>query len=202
MPELSKEPTAQQRELPEPWEGNRPVPWLVLGLIAVLFVWALSYIWFTHQQAPAAWGDRRSAADFPVASATSNKTGATTADGGKLYAANCVACHQATGAGLPGVFPPLADSEWVLGEPTVLVQILLHGISGELTVGSATYNGMMPAFGSTFNDVELAALASHIRSSFGNTAEPVSADLVKEQRAAVSRDQPWQGDADLKGLAP
>jgi len=199
MPEFTKKVDAQKREMPEPWEGNQPVPWLVLVLIVGLFIWALSYIWFTHQQLPAEYGDRRTAADFQVAASDADD-GGTTADGGKLYAAHCVACHQANGAGVPGVFPPLAKSEWVEGEPKVLVQILLHGISGELTVGSETYNGMMPAF-NKLSDNELAALASHVRTNFGNSADAIDAAFVKEQRDAIDRDEPWQGDADLNDLA-
>lgn len=197
MSDSSKKMEAQRREMPEPWEGNRPVPWLVITVVASLFLWAVGYIWFTHQPNPAAYGDRRTAVDFPLATTEGTQD---SVDGGKLYTANCLACHQATGAGLPGVFPPLAGSEWVNGEPAVLVQILLHGVTGELTVDGTSYNGQMPAFGDKFSDAELAALATHIRSEFGNTAEAVSAATVSEQRTAIERDQPWQGDADLQGL--
>lgn len=197
MSETSKKIEAQQREMPEPWEGNRPVPWLVISIIAGLFIWSIGYIWVTHQESPASYGDRRSAADFKVA-ASENDGGAV--DASKLYTAHCLACHQATGEGLPGVFPPLADSEWVTGDATVLVQILLHGITGDLTVGGTVYNGQMPAFGDKLDDKELAALASHIRSEFGNSAAEVSVSDVTEQRTAVDRDEPWQGDADLESL--
>lgn len=197
MSDSSKKMEAQRREMPEPWEGNRPVPWLVITVVASLFLWAVGYIWFTHQPNPAAYGDRRTAVDFPLATTEGTQD---SVDGGKLYTANCLACHQATGAGLPGVFPPLAGSEWVNGEPAVLVQILLHGVTGELTVDGTSYNGQMPAFGDKFSDAELAALATHIRSEFGNTAEAVSAATVSEQRTAIERDQPWQGDADLQAL--
>lgn len=189
---------AQQREMPEPWEGTRPIPWIVILIAAGLFVWAIAYIWFTHQTIPAAYGDRRSAADFQVAATTGADAGVI--DGAKLYATHCVACHQATGAGLPGVFPPLTDSEWVTGKPEVLIQILLHGVSGELTVKGTVYSGLMPAFGDTLNDDELAALLTHIRADFGNAAEPVPAALIAQQRTEVERDTPWQGDAELEAL--
>ena len=197
MSESSKKLEAQQREMPEPWEGNRPVPWLVLGIIAGLFLWAVGYIWITHQDAPPSFGDRRSLADFEHASAGDD----TDIDAGKLYAANCVACHQAEGQGVPGAFPPLGDSEWVVGEPAVLVQILLHGVHGELTVGDDVYDGDMPPFGDKFSDGEMAALATHLRTSFGNDASAVEADLIEEQREAhADRDLPWNGDEDLNAL--
>lgn len=189
---------AQQREMPEPWEGTRPIPWIVVLIAAGLFFWAIGYIWFTHQTSPASYGDRRSAADFQVAASTGADQGAI--DGAKLYATHCVACHQAKGAGLAGVFPPLSDSEWVIGKPEVLIQILLHGVSGELTVKGNVYSGQMPPFADTLDDNELAALLTHIRADFGNTAEPIPATLIAQQRADIERDTPWQGDAELETL--
>lgn len=198
MLEPSSKTEAQKREMPEPWEGARPIPWLVIAIVAGAFLWAIGYIWFTHQSNPASYGDRRTALDFQVTAAAGGEGGVI--DGSKLYATHCVACHQATGAGLPGVFPPLAASEWVVGDPKVLIQILLHGVSGELTVQDTVYNGLMPAFGDKMNDKELAALLTHIRADFGNTAEPVLAEMITQQRAEVERDTPWEGDADLASL--
>lgn len=198
MLEPSSKTEAQQREMPEPWEGTRPIPWVVITIVAGMFLWAIGYIWFTHQTIPASYGDRRTAQDFQVVAGAGSQDGAI--DGGKLYATHCVACHQATGAGLAGVFPPLAGAEWVIGEPKVLIQILLHGVSGELTVQDTVYNGQMPAFGDKMNDSELAALLTHIRTDFGNTAEPIQAEMIARQREEVERDTPWQGDADLASL--
>ncbi|WP_269496963.1 c-type cytochrome [Castellaniella sp. S9] len=179
----------QRREQPEPYEGSRPVPKLVLTIIGALFVWAAYYIWATYNPMPANLGDDRVAADFAVPVA---------ADGGQLYTANCVACHQASGAGVPGVFPPLAGSEWVIGDPAVAVRIILHGVKGPLTVMGTQYNGEMPHFKEKFSDAELAAVVSHIRTSFGNTAGEVDAKLVQQEREAT-KDHPdhWNGDEEL-----
>lgn len=196
MSDASKKIEAQQREMPEPWEGNRPVPWVVITIVAGLFLWSVGYIWSTYQGVPSEYGDWRSAADFAQASAGADGG---SIDGGKLYAANCVACHQASGDGVAGVFPPLGGSEWVVGQPEVLVQILLHGVTGELTVKGTTYKGEMPAF-AKLDDGELAALATYIRTEFGNEADAVGAELVAAQRAAIDRDQPWQGDEELASL--
>src|SRR3546814_618651 len=143
MSERSKKMEAQQREMPEPYEGNRPVPWLVIIIVSAVFIWAIGYIWTTHQTNPPSYGDRRTAQDFQVAASSS--VGAI--DGAQIYAAQCVACHQAGGQGLPGVFPPLAGSEWVTGKAALTVQIVLHGVAGELTVKGTQYNGMMPKIG-------------------------------------------------------
>jgi mono/diheme cytochrome c family protein len=123
------------------------------------------------------------------------------ADGAQLYSAHCVACHQATGLGLAGVFPPLAGSEWVLGLEQVAANILLHGVSGKLTVKDTVYNGQMPPFKDKLNDAEIAAVLNYVRSSFGNSAGKIAADLVKAERAAgKDRKDAWNGDDDLNKL--
>ncbi len=197
MSDTERELNAQKREMPEPSEGSRPIPWVVLVIVGAVFVSALAYLGMSEQVNDPSIGDHRVAADFVVAK------GSTTGpvDGAQVYAAHCVACHQATGAGLPGVFPPLAGSEWVLGKPSVAVQIVLHGIDGSLTVKGTVYKGQMPTFKDKLSDKEIAAVLSHVRSSFGNQAGKIDDALVKAQRAATqSHDKPWNGDAELAGL--
>lgn len=183
----------QRREQPEPYEGSRPIPKLVLSIIAALFIWAIWYLYTEYSPMPPAVGDDRVSADFIVPVG---------ADGGQLYAANCVACHQATGAGVPGVFPPLSNSEWVDAEdPGVPVRIVLHGVNGPLTVEGVEYHGEMPHFQEKFSDEEVAAVVNHIRTSFGNSASTIDAKLVAQIREDT-KDQttPWKGDEDLRLL--
>src|SRR5258708_9652559 len=111
-------------------------------------------------------------------------SGSAAVDGGQLFAAKCVACHQATGLGLPGVFPPLAGSEWVLGSDKILVQIPLHGISGSVQVKGTTYNGAMPVF-NALSDAEIAAVLSYVRSTWGNSAAGGSPATVAGGRKAT-----------------
>lgn len=189
---------AQARENPDPHERNRPVPVLVLLMVTALLVWAVCYIFFTqHDDAPEL-GDQRTLATLEAA----EKAGAAgVADGAQIYSANCVACHQATGLGLPGVFPPLAGSEWVLAADKVAVNIMLHGVSGKLTVKGTVYNGQMPAFKDKLGDAEIAAVLSHIRSNFGNAGGKISPDVVAAEReAGKNRKDPWNGDEDLSQL--
>ncbi|MEO6985536.1 MAG: cytochrome c [Paralcaligenes sp.] len=197
MSDPEQELNAQKREMPEPKEGSRPIPWVVLIVVAAVFASAVAYLGMSKQVNDPSIGDHRTAADFVVAKGSS--TGP--ADGAQIYAANCVACHQASGAGLPGVFPPLAGSEWVLGKPSVAVQIVLHGVDGSLTVKGNVYKGEMPTFKDKLSDKEIAAVLSHIRSSFGNKADQIDEALVKAQRAATkSHEKPWNGDAELASL--
>lgn len=179
----------QRREKPEPYEQSRPVPALVLTVIGIMFVWAVWYLFNTYNPMPSELGDNRVSADFMVP---------VSVDGGQLYTANCIACHQATGAGVPGVFPPLGNSEWVTSDPGVTVRIVLHGVHGPLTVDGTTYNGDMPPFEDKFSDAEVAAVINHIRTSFGNSASEIDAELVARVREET-KDQttPWKGDEDL-----
>lgn len=185
----------QQREHPEPQEGSNPMPWFVIVLTALLMAFGVLYIARSDIADAPALGDGRSSVDLqgsPTAAA------GTTLDGAAVYASRCVACHQAGGAGLPGVFPPLAGSEWVAGKEATLIALVLHGASGPLTVKGHTYNGAMPAFGAQLQDAELAAVLTHLRSHWGNTAAPVTADAVAAVRKdTAARTEPFKGDAEL-----
>lgn len=186
----------QERENPDPHERANPVPWPMILLAAVLVGFGVVYILRADIESPAVWGDGRSAAEL---AGTSRSAGAKV-DGAALFSSLCAACHQATGQGLPGVFPPLAGSEWVIGKDSTAAAILLHGINGSLTVKGTVYNGAMPAFGGQLNDEQIAAVLTHIRSQWGNSAAPVSAETVAAAREAhQARTAPFEGD---KGLPP
>jgi mono/diheme cytochrome c family protein len=114
------------------------------------------------------------------------------ADGAKVYATVCSSCHQANGQGVPGAFPPLAGSEWVTGDEARLVKIILHGVTGEIDVAGEMYAGMMPPWGGGLNDAEVAAVATYVRSTWGNKAPAVTAATVKRLRDQyASRKTPW-----------
>lgn len=113
------------------------------------------------------------------------------ADGAKVYATVCSSCHQATGQGVPGAFPPLAESEWVTGDEERLLKIILHGVQGEIDVAGEMYAGMMPPWGS-LKDAEIAAVATYVRNNFGNKAPPVTAETVARVRTQfAARKTPW-----------
>ena len=196
---MSQDPVtrAQQRENEDPEEAVRPMPVAALLVAAAMVIWAVVYILSTEPLTLSQFGDQRTRAELsgPVAAAGG------AVDGKALYAAQCAACHQATGAGLPGVFPPLDGAEWVQGEPRVLANILLHGITGEITVKGNKYQGAMPAF-PQLSDAELAGIASFIRGNWSNKAEPLQAELFAKERADGSRTTPFEGEAALKALSP
>lgn len=124
--------------------------------------------------------------------------------GAKAYAVACVACHQANGEGIPSVYPPLVESEWVSGSETRLIAILLHGLTGPITVKGVPYPGIpMPAFaeGSTFNwsDEQIADVLTYIRHSWGNAAAPVAVENVTALRKKMGR-RAEMTEAELKEL--
>lgn len=194
----------QRRENPEPHEQSNPMPWFVVVLTALLLTFGALYIARSDLSNTSAWGDGRAAGELmgpaPGAPGTSGAVGGT-ADGAAIYASRCAACHQATGAGLPGAFPPLAGSEWVQGRDTTLARIVLHGVNGSLTVKGGTYNGVMPAFKEQLHDAELAALLSHIRGQWGNQATAITAEVVAAVRKETAgRTDSFKGDAELNAL--
>lgn len=112
--------------------------------------------------------------------------------GEQLYTTRCAACHQADASGVPDMFPPLAGSEWVNGDPGRSIKIILHGMEGEVEVKGETYSGVMPPWGAALNDAEVAALLTYVRSHFGNKSGPVTAAQVAKVRAEnASRKKPW-----------
>jgi mono/diheme cytochrome c family protein len=115
-------------------------------------------------------------------------------DGQQLYQ-RCVICHQATGLGVPGSFPPLAGSEWATAANAALpIRVVLRGLQGPVTVKGKAYNSMMPAFGTgqPMSDADVAAVLTYVRSAWGNKASAVAAaDVAKERAATASHTAPF-----------
>lgn len=113
-------------------------------------------------------------------------------DGKTVYSTTCAACHQATGEGVEGTYPPLAGSEWVNGDEAKVVRIVLGGLTGPVEVAGETYSGMMPPWGGVLKDADIAAVLTYVRSTWGNKAAPITAAKVAAIRAATaSRTAPW-----------
>lgn len=193
-PNTPKRPSeAYHREQTEPTERFHPIP--VPYLIFVGILTAIGFVYMVRFAGDEGFnGDMRTASALSPAPVAAK--GAPPA-GDRIYASLCVSCHQANGQGLPGVFPPLAGSEWVNGTPELPVKILLLGLTGSVTVKGQAYNGQMPSF-KQLSDDEIAAVLNHIRASWGNGAAAVTADAVKQTRATLKdRTDAWKGEAEL-----
>jgi cytochrome c oxidase cbb3-type subunit 2 len=105
------------------------------------------------------------------------------AKGAALYTANCSACHQATGEGLPGAFPSLKDDAVVnKDDATKHIDVVLNGLR-DARVSGVVYSSAMPPFAATLSDTEIADLIDYERSSWGNHGKPIIAAQVGTERA-------------------
>lgn len=187
-----QKPRAYARERDEPQEKPNPVPRAFLIFAALIVIWGISYFYLMTGTITGA-GYLRT----PVVAETGGGSGE--ANGATIFASNCASCHQASGQGLPGVFPPLDGSGWVTAKAEVPVQIVLHGITGKIEVKGTAYASVMPAFGGSMSDAEIAAVVTYIRQSWSNKADAVTADFVAQQRAATKdRSAPWAGGAEIR----
>jgi mono/diheme cytochrome c family protein len=194
-------PTPRARELDDPAEGAHPIPWVILILFVGLVLWGVTYFVLYGGTDFNVQGDQRDLVALDVKPASAGVASAANgAQGAQLFLANCAACHQATGLGLPGVFPPLVGSSWVKDNVAWPVNIILHGLVGEIEVAGKKYNNVMPAF-KQLSDDEIAAIVTYIRQQFADNASAVDAARVKEIRSATAnRTEPWQGGAELLSI--
>lgn len=193
-----------KREKADPSEGDRPWPLGIWVLVIVMSSFAFAYLLLYSGDGSLGSGDLRTDADprgsaraersAPDADVLLDATAQLMAKGEQVYRSICMACHQGTGGGVPGVFPPLDGSSWVTGDAGVPIRIALHGLMGPIEVKGQSYNGVMPGFGGQLSDEDVAAVVSYIRGSWSNAASPVSAEEVASIRAASGVRGPWTGD--------
>lgn len=98
--------------------------------------------------------------------------------GEKVYTANCAACHQANGKGIPNAFPALEGSAKVLGARAVQLDILLNGVMKDGKPSA------MVSFAKTLNDTEIASVITYTRNSWGNKA---AENIVQPSEVAAAR---------------
>jgi mono/diheme cytochrome c family protein len=104
------------------------------------------------------------------------------ANAGKaVYTKVCAACHQATGAGIPGAFPPLAKSDYLNADVNRAIRQVIKGSTGKITVNGKVYNTPMPPQG-TLSDKEIANVLTYVYGSWGNTNKKITPAMVKAQR--------------------
>lgn len=196
-------PAPVLRENPEPTNANEPIPLALTAIFFVIIFIAGIYL------ALNSGGFRSDVFSPDLVSWSGAGAGGPAAPvdpkviGKRIFTQNCVVCHQTTGLGMPGQFPPLAGSEWVVGGDWVadnhLVSILLHGMQGAVQVKGVTYNNAMPPW-KQLKDDQIAAVLTYIRSEWGNAATPISPDYVKSMRdKTTARTEPWS-QKELKAM--
>ncbi len=121
--------------------------------------------------------------------------------GKAVYSQNCANCHQASGAGQPGSYPPVAGSDYVNGNPERLAAILFDGLAGHVTVSGGQYGSMqMPAWSSVLSDEKIADVMTYMRKSWGNSGGPVTADQVTAWRPKDAAHSGPYSEADLQKM--
>ncbi|WP_245764104.1 c-type cytochrome [Thermoflexibacter ruber] len=112
-----------------------------------------------------------------------NTATATVADlpGKGIYTTYCSVCHQADGKGVPNMNPPLVNKEWVGGDKTRLIKVVLNGLNEPITVNGEKYQGVMASH-DFLTDKQIANVLTFIRKSFGNDYEAITEEEVAEVR--------------------
>ncbi len=168
-------------------EGAELLPtWLSIGFLALAFLGAGYLFWNSggfsvnvFNPARVAWdgsGGGAAAAPDPMVV------------GKRLFTQNCAVCHQQTGLGVAGQFPPLAGSEWVLSQDwhgdNHMVKIVLHGFHGPVTVKGEQFNNVMAPWGKVLKDEQIAAVLTYVRNEWGNQAPPITKEFVSQDPRA------------------
>ncbi|MDQ3016516.1 MAG: copper-containing nitrite reductase [Bacteroidota bacterium] len=103
------------------------------------------------------------------------------AAGKNIYGKTCTACHQANGEGLANAFPPLAKSDFLNADSQRAIQIVLHGLSGEIVVNGNKYNSVMPS--QQLSPAEVANVLTYVYSSWGNSKHDITTETVMKTMA-------------------
>jgi len=128
-------------------------------------------------------GGAGTAPGAPAAGSAPAPDGVDLAKGKALFTANCAACHQANGEGLPGAFPSLRGNDEVNeADPSEQLHAVLKGLQGA-RVGGVVYSSPMPPFGSALSDADIANIVDYERSAWGNHGVPVTPARVAAERA-------------------
>ena len=195
-PEFSETETGREGETAItdpaiPAVGDGPIPKWLVGLIFVSLFWSGAYL-FSYSG-----GFSSDVFDYlpkfgPLSSGPQAAPDPKVI-GKALFSANCITCHQATGLGQPGQYPPLAGSEFVLSDASNrLIAIVLKGFQGPVTVKGQSFNNAMQPWEGQYTDAQLAAILTYVRSDWGNSAPPIPAEAVKQMREELKdRKDQW-----------
>jgi nitrite reductase (NO-forming) / hydroxylamine reductase len=107
--------------------------------------------------------------------------------GAEVFKVACIACHQDTGLGLPGAFPPLAKSDFLLSDPARAVGVVVRGLQGEVTVNDQKFNSVMPAM-TQLSDQQVADVLTYVLNSWGNKGGSIAVERVAAERAQAAKE--------------
>jgi len=175
----------------EPAAGQAGVPiWLIL-LLGLLVYWGMVYLdnhggWFNPEVFEPFQSYEQLSLSQPYDPERSYA-----ALGEAVFKESCALCHQTTGLGKEGQFPPLAGSDWLLASgPNRIGRIVLNGLTGPIRVeaagGVVGLNATMAPLGGTYSDEKVAAVLTYARRQWGNKASKITPDQIKAIRTAIA----------------
>jgi nitrite reductase (NO-forming) len=115
-----------------------------------------------------------------ISSINENDINAVIEKGKEVFSRTCIACHQINAEGIPGVFPPLAGSDFLNADKERAIEIVLHGKTGPVTVNGKSFKNVMPP--QNLSDSEIAAVLTYVYNSFGNSKKIVKSEEVAKVR--------------------
>ncbi len=136
-------------------------------------------------------GDYASVQGAVAQATTSAQSGTLTLEqqvkaGEARFTGTCSVCHQADGTGLEGVFPPLANSDFLMADKQRAIAVIINGLSGPVTVNGKAYDSVMPPM-SQLTDDEIANILTYVHNSWGNKGAAVTAAEVADVRRSTPR---------------
>lgn len=183
------------REQVEPEEGfEKPPAWVWVVSVLLLFVMG-----FYLGRYGGTWSTIAHEVESPtIAGAPPPKK---IVKGDQVFIGVCQTCHQSTGLGVAGQYPPLVGSEWLLRDAETPARIVLYGLEGQISVKGSVFNNKMPAFHDKLSDDEIAAVITYVRGAWGNSAQPVTSETVAAIRTKLGARNPWSA-SELALLRP
>jgi mono/diheme cytochrome c family protein len=199
---------AIQREKREPRVGLEPLSLWLIGIYGLAIFCGGAYLGRYSGNFSGDGLDPLGGAPHSAKPGAANPGGgATTAElsprdrGKKIFAANCQTCHQATGLGVAGQYPPLAGSEFTTGGSRRPAMIVLKGLQGPVTVkGQKFGSAVMQPWDKTLSDQKIADVLTYERSEWGNNASAVTAEQVAGLRKELANHPDSFVEADLEGV--
>ena len=196
--------TRDPREHLEPGENQRQLSLIFVIFLGSFFAWGGYYLHrFSAGYDPYVYSDNAYGLVLSKTNATEKVDPYVL--GKRVYENTCAKCHQSDGQGLPGQYPPLAGSEWVLAAgPARMIRIVLDAVQGPIQVKGATYDNTMTPWRDTLNDEQIAAVITYARTQkeWKHTASAVTPEEVAAIRAktkARAAAGPWHVD-ELKAI--
>ena len=173
------------REQVEPEEGfETPPAWVWVVSVVLLFMMG-----FYLGRYGGTWSTVAHEVESPtIAGAPPPKK---VVKGDQVFIGVCQTCHQSTGLGVTGQYPPLVGSEWLLRDAETPARIVLYGLEGQISVKGNAFNNKMPAFHDKLTDDEIAAVLTYVRGVWGNSALPVTPEVVASIRTNLGVRNPW-----------